>query len=270
MQKIWYGILFIFIISISIFSYGIKSSLIITESWPRDKITNSKEQPYSLTEDTIKVIQNKDQISILVLGDSLARGTGDETGYGFTGHFANYLEQNTNKKVNVIKAAINGQLSSELLSQINQQNVSQLVKNSDVIIISTGGNDILKNFHSVESINETLFYEVEDRYLKNLTSILNNINSINPNAYMIFLGLYNPLDLNKIKKQHLNLLLEWNYKTKLLVESYQNSTFIPSYDLFKYNRDKYISIDDIHPNSKGYKAIADRIIKIIGNILTKK
>jgi lysophospholipase L1-like esterase len=44
-----------------------------------------------------------------------------------------------------------------------------------------------------------------------------------------------------------------------------DSLVIPTYDLFKNNLSFYLTADNFHPNSKGYKAIANRIADAIGN-----
>lgn len=41
--------------------------------------------------------------------------------------------------------------------------------------------------------------------------------------------------------------------------------FIPTYDLFKYNLQDYLSADNFHPNSTGYQAISNRIIESLKN-----
>ena len=53
--------------------------------------------------------------NILVMGDSLAKGTGDEKGRGLAIDFSNSWSAKTNKEIKVNNIAVNGDVSSGLL-----------------------------------------------------------------------------------------------------------------------------------------------------------
>ncbi|WP_409346680.1 GDSL-type esterase/lipase family protein [Paenibacillus sp. MBLB4367] len=87
---------------------------------------------------------SQDKINILALGDSLTKGTGDQTGEGYVGKVKKGLEAAYKKPVFIWNYAVNGQLSEQLLMQLNAAD-SQLpgfVKQANVIMLTIGGNDL--------------------------------------------------------------------------------------------------------------------------------
>ena len=68
-------------------------------------------------------------ITVLALGDSLTRGTGDETGQGYVGIVTEQLKEELDpREVTVYNLGINGQDSSQLLQQLGQKNIIRQVK----------------------------------------------------------------------------------------------------------------------------------------------
>ena len=84
-------------------------------------------------------------ITVLALGDSLTRGTGDETGQGYVGIVTEQLkEELVPRGVTVYNLGINGQDSSQLLQQLGQKNIIRQVKEADIILMTIGGNDLFQ------------------------------------------------------------------------------------------------------------------------------
>src|SRR4051794_21019255 len=59
----------------------------------------------------------------LILGDSLARGTGDETGLGIGGRLAQELKRRNIKAKPAVNLAVNGAKTADLLQQLQSRNV---------------------------------------------------------------------------------------------------------------------------------------------------
>lgn len=258
---IWNIILGISIISAIVFSVSIIISAKITNgsNTEREEIklenTTPKENESTLSE-------NNNSYNILVLGDSLAKGTGDETGLGFAKEVANIWGTKTSKKIEVSNLAVNGDVSSGLLTIVHKEENLRLIELSNLIFISIGGNEV-KVFQNNK--NDTILSEVktaQDNYLNNLKEIVDFIKSKNKNCRIIVIGLYNPLG-EDLSQDNLKILYDWNYKTDQFLSAYSNIVFVPTYDLFKYNSDKYLAPDKFHPNSDGYKAIANRILEVL-------
>lgn len=259
-KVIWNIILVISIVGAVIFSVSAIISAKITngtnieeKSAENTESENQKESTFSGTSDTYK---------ILVLGDSLAKGTGDETGNGFTQEFAKTWSAQTNRKVETSNMAINGDVSSGLLTVMQKEETLKSVELSDLIFIAIGGNEVKAFQSNRKDSNASDVKIVQDKYLSNLNEIMNLIQSKNKKCKIVFIGLYNPFG-EDISQENLKILFEWNYKTEELLSTYPNLVFIPTYDLFKYNLDNYLAQDKFHPNSKGYKAIANRILEVV-------
>jgi lysophospholipase L1-like esterase len=258
---IWNIILGISIISVIVFSASVIISAKITNG---PNIENQETKPKNNEPKESKSIlsENSNSYNILVLGDSLAKGTGDETGLGFGKNVANSLSSETNKKIDVNNIAVNGDVSTGLLRIIHQEETLKAIEGSNLIFISIGGNEA-KAFQNNKNVSSAADIKIaQDNYLNNLKEIINVITSENKNSRVVFIGLYNPFG-EEIKEDNLKLLHDWNYKTEQLLSSYSNIVFVPTYDLFKYNLDKYLAQDNFHPNSEGYKAIANRILEVL-------
>ena len=81
-------------------------------------------------------------IAPITLGDSLAKGTGDETGLGIGGRLVDDLRQRKFKTNNIVNLAVNGARTVDLLQELQGHNVRVLLAESNVIIVSIGGNDL--------------------------------------------------------------------------------------------------------------------------------
>lgn len=218
-----------------------------------------------ITNSSIRTANDKDSFkndkkdyNILVLGDSLAKGTGDENNKGFAGKLADDLKNKTSQNVRLNNLAINGDVSEGLLQVVRSRVASNLIKKSNIIIISIGGNEIAKLKESNIFSIGVEYKMTKDLYIKNLRNIFKLIRGQNENCTIVCIGLYNPFGKN-IDSSKVKLLNDWNKGTQDVTADDINAIFIPTYDLFKYNAQKYLTLDRFHPNGEGYKAIAKRI-----------
>ncbi|EKQ51505.1 MULTISPECIES: SGNH/GDSL hydrolase family protein [unclassified Clostridium] len=255
----WKLILFLSIISTITLIAGFASALSISSKPPKEIINNNKD-----SEETKSSESDQNYYNILVLGDSLAKGTGDEKGLGFPGYFSNYWKNKTSKEIKINNLGINGDVSSGLLRVVQESQTASDIKNSDIIFISIGANEISKLKNMDIASSTTKIKEIEDTYLTNLKSIFKIIRTNNSSSMVIFIGLYNPFGKN-LASDKVSILNEWNYASQQLVSLDSNALFIPTYDLFKYNTDNYLAADDFHPNSTGYEAISNRVIEALKN-----
>lgn len=76
-------------------------------------------------------------LRVLVLGDSVAAGSGDETGYGIAGRLRQELNSPT---VEVANGGIPGARIHDVLRAMRSR--KDQVRKSDVIVLSIGGNDL--------------------------------------------------------------------------------------------------------------------------------
>ncbi len=216
---------------------------------------------------TILAFKNTNSFKVLLLGDSIAKGTGDEKSKGFSVYLPEYLKNNTPKEILVDNAGIDGLESLGLLEQLQSRRLEKTIGDSDFILVSIGGND-LRGILSLNALAKEDDFKVRlNSSLSNLKQTLKVLRTTNPNSILIFLGLYNPYEkANSVEDTR--LLNTWNYNTQQLVEEDGKAIFIPTYDLMKFNLGRYMAKDGLHPNSAGYQAISNRISKSVESIIT--
>lgn len=254
-KPIWYILLAISIIITLMFILGFASSISITAA-PK-KSTAVPPPP--------KIIDlDPNYYNILVLGDSLAKGTGDEKGKGFAGYFSDSWKSKSSKEIKLTNIAINGDVSNGLLKIVETAETLSYIKSSKIIFISIGGNEITKFKGKDITLASTEVKNTEDNYLNNLKETYKLIRANNSSCMVIFIGLYNPFG-KEITADKINFLNEWNYQSDQFISTDANSVFIPTYDLFKYNLENYLTLDNFHPNSLGYEAISNRVFESLKN-----
>lgn len=253
----WNLILLLSIVSTVTLIIGFGYALSISSAPPKE-ISNTETEKLKTEE------LDQNYYNILVLGDSLAKGTGDEKGRGFSGYFSDYWKTKVSKEIIINNLAINGDVSSGLLNVIEEPQTLSYINGSDIIFISIGGNEISR-LKSVDTISSaTKIKDIQDSYLNNLKSAFKIIRTNNPSSMVIFIGLYNPFGKD-LTPDKLTILNEWNFQSQQLVSLDSNALFIPTYDLFKYNTQDYLAADNFHPNSTGYEAISNRIVEALKN-----
>ncbi|WP_340371491.1 SGNH/GDSL hydrolase family protein [Peribacillus sp. FSL E2-0218] len=240
------GLFFLFCLGWTIFDhYGKKSS----DMGANEAVPNKKDLPNDFT--------------VVALGDSLTRGTGDESGKGYVGLVLEDLESEYKHKPIIHNLGINGQVSEELVQQVKQTEVRRQIKAADVILLTIGGNDLFQKGQTLIDYDSQVIAESQQKYMENLHGIFKNINQVNDKATIFLLGLYNPfieldddLDTNRIVR-------DWNNDTAEVVAHYKNAIFVPTFDLFQLSVNDYLYTDNFHPNKKGYRLIADRVAPLI-------
>jgi lysophospholipase L1-like esterase len=207
-------------------------------------------------------VNEKNEYHIVALGDSLTRGMGDEKGQGYVGHLTRELQKTTTEKVSAANLGINGMQSPELLEYVNSPEVRNEIKAASLITLSIGGNDLTNGAGTIAAPDEGLAKQTRQAFLSNLDQILQLIRSQNRSAPILFVGLYNPFPYSgELREQALNLLEEWNLQTSRVLRKYPDTILIPTQDLFVRKGDVLLAPDHFHPNSKGYKAIAERMLQ---------
>ncbi|HEY6050326.1 MAG TPA: GDSL-type esterase/lipase family protein, partial [Thermoanaerobaculia bacterium] len=132
---------------------------------------------------------------VLVLGDSLARGTGDETGRGFAADVLDFVRRRG--PAELANLSVNGAESPEVVELVGGANVSSLAASADLILLSIGGNDLS---HAVPRGPDPSAgaRAVEDvaaaraRYAQNLRVAITALRAANATAPILVVGLYDP------------------------------------------------------------------------------
>jgi lysophospholipase L1-like esterase len=217
-----------------------------------------------------KLIEGKDKLQIVALGDSLTAGTGDATGKGYVGQFRDKLEQQTGKPVFVLNnLAIPGYTTKEVLTDLGLKKTKDALAEANIILLTIGGNDIFQGGAGIfngTDLQEFNAKAAEDRMgpaLTNVNAILTQLNQANPHAVIFYIGLYHPFSDLDPKREGDLVVQKWNSSVFSMTNRYPNMVLVPTYDLFERNLLKYLSTDHFHPNQDGYERIAERIAQIL-------
>ncbi len=198
---------------------------------------------------------------ILVVGDSLAKGTGDETGKGFA---VNVLEALRKKgPAEITNLAVNGMESPEVLALVDSANVRALAASSSLILVSVGGNDLSHSATRGSAPTEAAdaLADARGRYVRNLRAILAGLREANPAARIVVLGLYDPFGSEGGSgRLGASVILQWNTLITETALAFPNVTVIPTFDLFQGRPDR-LSADHYHPNGPAYEEIARRMVQ---------
>ena len=203
-----------------------------------------------------------EQTRYVVLGDSISRGAGirnpDEACYG-------RIIANTNGYA-YANFGVDGNMSDDLLNKLYRDSgVINAVKAADIISISIGGNDFLRdNMPAMIAKGLVENYGQIDRivaeFSANFNVIIAKIKEYNPRALLLVQTLYNPMEgtalVNKVYAQALSQL---NAVYTGYAVAHPGEIEIVDVAAAFAGRSGLIAIDTIHPNAEGNYLIARTI-----------
>ncbi|REJ18150.1 MAG: GDSL family lipase [Caldibacillus debilis] len=200
---------------------------------------------------------------IVALGDSLTRGTGDETGKGYVGYLADHIKKRTGKKILLRNLAVRGMVSEKLLGQLRLSEVQRQISDADLILMTIGGNDLFQKGKALQIKSQKDVGPVEKKFLRHLDAIFREIRKRNPNAYVFFIGLYNPFSDLAEGKTYSEIIRRWNFAAFETAEKYPRVVAVPVFDLFEIDVNGFLNVDKFHPNAEGYRRIAQRLASLV-------
>jgi lysophospholipase L1-like esterase len=262
-KGLWFSILLLSIAGVAALSAGLYDALRVTGSVSRPAATPAPPAgDETAPAPAAAVPRNSNALSLVILGDSVARGTGDLSGKGFSSYLPEYLKSLTPREIVVQNAGVDGLQSQGLLDLIAGGALQRTLAEADIILLSIGGNDLRRIRRNGEVTREETFRVTSSAYQRALQSMLQALRRQNAAALIIVIGLYNPSE-QEATADDMGFLLAWNEGTENLIAREKRAIFIPTYDLFKFNGAKLVAPDRLHPNAAGYQAIANRIARSI-------
>jgi lysophospholipase L1-like esterase len=195
-------------------------------------------------------------IAPVILGDSLARGAGDESGLGIGGRLDDELKTRHLHANRTYNLGINGARTPDLLHQLEGGNVQSIIAQSNVVIVSIGGNDLWGG-NDWKNAPPRDPDEVMDAVLSRVADGVSRIRKANPRARIFFIGLYNPFIDTPFGPRLTPLVKKWNAKLSQRFANDGNLVVVQTEELFAYH--DRLSADRFHPSGEGYGLIARRI-----------
>ncbi len=252
-KKIWPLILLSTIALMLIFMTGLITAIGITNGGDDNPVESEVNEP------TIPIDPSNVDGKILVMGDSIGFGIGDDPDMGIGKRYAQILDPEN--PVAVTNLSVAGAVSSDLAALVMVAENAPFISAANLIIISIGGNDLNRLQFEDSLTLDTAFQETFNAYQENLQAILNRLRVLNPQAQIALIGLYDPYGQENPQKTQ--KLLEWNYQSQLICETDLKTAYIPLYDQFKYHLESYLAADQFHPSSLGYQVIAEELDRVL-------
>lgn len=205
-----------------------------------------------------------DPVQIVSIGDSLTQGVGDSKD---NGGYLPYLQKNLEKEptitsVEMINHGVRGNRTDQLLKRLDKASVQEDIEQADSIVVTIGGNDIMRVFK--QNFSNLELYQFESAkigYEKRLRQILDKVRSENEQAQIYLVGVYNPFskwfdDFYELDE----IMNDWNDTGKRVITDYDSAYFIEIDDIFQNSKEELLYTEDyFHPNDRGYELIAKRI-----------
>ncbi|RVT65493.1 SGNH/GDSL hydrolase family protein [Niallia taxi] len=220
-----------------------------------------------------------EELNVVAAGDSLTQGVGDSTG---TGGYVPYLQKLFQQEQGIGTVTINnygvkGNRTDQLLKKIKSAEVKQSISDADMVILTIGGNDIMKVVRDhISNLQLDDFTPQMKTFETNLYNVLREIRKDNQQAAIVLVGVYNPFTKWFADVDEMNdIVTEWNRTGENILTLYDNTYFVPIEQIFSDTTENLLYTDYFHPNDKGYKLIADEIYtkvkeNAIGEILATK
>ena len=195
-------------------------------------------------------------VAPILVGDSLARGAGDETGLGISGRLDQELRRRSGGARRTVNLGVNGARTPDLLRQLELPNVQQLLREANLVIISIGGNDLWgsRNWRDAAPANPDA---AMDAVLAQIETAVRRVRAANPRARICFIALYNPFTTSPFGRQLTMFVNRWNARVLQRFATDPDFTLVQTSDLFSHH--DRLALDRFHPNGEGYQLIARRI-----------
>ncbi|TDL78828.1 GDSL family lipase [Peribacillus frigoritolerans] len=215
------------------------------------------------TANEAEVSKSDGDYQIVALGDSLTRGTGDQSGKGYIGYLVDELKEKTERDIKLSNLAIKGQVSDQVVEQLQKPEIRRQISAADTIVMTIGGNDLFQGGQALENLLSAENDQAKAKYLANLNKIIGELRKVNPEASVYYVGLYNPFNDLEDAKTTSAIVRQWNFESAEIAANYPKVVMVPTFDLFEQNVNDYLYSDKFHPNSEGYKLIGERLSSLI-------
>jgi lysophospholipase L1-like esterase len=199
-------------------------------------------------------------LHIVSLGDSLAYGTGDESGEGITGRIEDELRTRGVSSVSTTNLGANGAQTTDLIARLGREDVRRQIAKADAVVLSIGANDL---FRTAQAREETLRdpLTAAQKVLDSIATIVERIHDIKPDAQVFVLGAYNPVPKHVQAATIDEYLRLWDVA---LARRFENDAFVAVVQMTDIVGPERLSREDhFHPGGEAYAETAKRIAEIL-------
>jgi lysophospholipase L1-like esterase len=204
-------------------------------------------------------------LTIVAVGDSLTEGVGDITeNGGYLPYLQTLLEDEKDiNQTTFYNFGIKGNRSDQLLKKVQTSEVKTAIRDADVVIITIGGNDMMKVVReNIASLEKADFEEQKKLFEQNLNSTIDIIRKESKTGHIVLIGLYNPFYQWFPEIQEMNeVVSEWNEASEETLRQYSNTYFVEIINVFEKGGEELLYTDYFHPNNQGYELIAEEVFE---------
>ncbi|MCY7619702.1 MULTISPECIES: GDSL-type esterase/lipase family protein [Bacillus] len=200
--------------------------------------------------------------SYVAIGDSLTVGVGARLfGGGFAERYQWMLEKKTQASVELSVFAKSGLTTDQILQLFKRSDVRRAIAPADIITITGCGNDLVQAVQQYEEgEDEKKLLQATLHCQANFSKMIQEIAHIKrgQQPYCVYLmNLYNPFPQIPIAERWLQ---QYNHQLRLLAAN-PHVEVVDVYRAFEGHERDYLSIDQFHPNHKGYEAMAKALFQ---------
>jgi len=208
----------------------------------------------------------------VALGDSVAAGATpyEELDAGYSDIIANKLSQNGLLAGFSKDFAVPGFATGDVLELLETEEVKQSVESATLITLSAGANNVLGLVQQDANGRTVQFDQLTANFILNQMRVqygelLDEIQSINPDAELYALGYYFPYpNVLQTQQQGVRKMLDL---VNQIIENEANSRGVPFIDVaerFDPNGEEYLpNPTDVHPTQQGYLSIANSFFDVV-------
>ena len=194
----------------------------------------------------------------MTLGDSLAYGTGDESGRGLAARLADQLEAR-GIDAQTVNLGVSGAQTVDLIDRLKQQR-RDLIRGAGAIVLSIGANDLFRTpMGRAEAMRAPL--AVAERILNRIDQIVRELHRIEPAARVFVFGGYNPVPDRPEAPLIEHYLHMWDSALAANFEDDDRVVVVRLADLV--TRQRLSRRDGFHPGGSAYEKMAERIAELL-------
>lgn len=206
----------------------------------------------------------------VALGDSLAAGQNPSS--QIDAGYADLIAQELSRQQPVAffskDLAFPGFTTADVLERVKTPEARKVLASANIITISAGANDLLRLVQADPAEGSLAFSQIQTDFAlntarENLEQILSELNKLAPKADVYVMGYYfaYPHVRESQKEGTANQLELLNVILKQSAKK-AGAVFVPVDQAFGSNAvDKVPNASDVHPNFKGYQAMANAFLK---------
>ena len=188
---------------------------------------------------------------VVVLGDSVAHGAGDESGRGISGDLTAFFG------IAAQNLGINGARTHDVARLLRNPRARAAIRKSDAVIVSIGGNDLFGD--PVARLESFVWPSLMmQRTIARIDHLVRVVHDVRPSARIYLVGLYNPYRNSSAGAFLDRQVAMWDSRLIAHFADDSRVDVIRIADLFA-SVPRLSSVDHFHPGQSGYALIAQRI-----------